>query len=118
MIIVKQDFTAQDAEKADLKRAEYHRQASTSRASNVLDTADSYRTMILCEDHVRKFAHPSVLRKYQYRQMVDYPYVMGNCDYCGLWDKCQVFSHESVFSDVWKTKDERRREISTATIVR
>lgn len=116
-IIVKQNFTEEDAKKADLARAEYRRSASTSRVSNVLDTADSYRTVLLCDDHVKQFAQPSVLSKYGYRQMVDYPFVMGNCDYCGIPDRCQVFSHESVFKDVWKTKEERRRDYATSTVV-
>lgn len=101
-IIVKQDFTAADAKKADVTRAEFRKSAATSKASNVLDMADTKRTVILCDEHVRKFASPKVLLKYGYRQMQRFPYVMGNCDYCQVHERCQVFSHESVFNDVWR----------------
>jgi hypothetical protein len=117
-IIVKQDFTEQDAKDADLARAEFRKSESTSKVSNVLDMADTYRTVLLCSDHVRAFAHPAVLRQYGYRQMVDFPFVMGNCDYCGIHERCQVFSHESVFKDVWKTKEDRQRELATSVVVR
>lgn len=101
-IIVKQDFSAADVKKADVARAEYRKSAATSKASNVLDMADTKSTVLLCSDHVRQFASPAVLRKYGYRQMKRFPYVQGTCDYCGVPDRCQVFSHESVFNDVWK----------------
>lgn len=117
-IIVKHEYTEKDAQQADVARAEFRKSEFTSKASNVLDMADTYRTVLLCEDHVRAFAHPEVLRKYGYRQMVDFPYVMGNCDYCGVHVRCQVFSHESVFSDVWKTKEERQRDLATSVVVR
>lgn len=117
-IIVKQEYTEQDAKQADLARAEFRKSEFTSKASNVLDMADSYRTVLLCADHVRAFAHPAVLRQYGYRQMTDFPYVMGNCDYCQVHERCQVFSHESVFADVWKTREERRRDAATSVVVR
>lgn len=101
-IIVKQDFTAADAKKADVTRAEFRKSAATSKASNVLDMADTKKTVILCRDHVRDFATPAVLSKYGYRQMKRFPYVMGNCDYCGVHERCSVFSHLSVFDEVWK----------------
>jgi hypothetical protein len=117
-IIVKQDFSEADVKKADLIRSEFRKSKATSNVTNVLDDADSYRTVILCDDHVRAFAHPRVLSKYGYRQMTDFPFIRGNCNYCGLFTNCQVFSHESVFNDVWRTRDEQRRDAATATIVR
>lgn len=117
-IIVKQDFSENDAKRADLARSAYRKSSATSKASNVLDTADLRKTVCLCEDHVRQFAHPSVLSKYGYRKFDAYTHCMADCDYCGIFDKCQVFTHESIFSEVWKTRDERRREISTSTVVK
>lgn len=117
-IIVKKDFSAAEEKKARLDAARFRKSKYTTAVSNVMDVADLGNTVLLCADHVKKFATPAVLSKYGYRKVDDYPYVMGNCDYCGLHDKCRVFSHESVFGDVWKTKDEKRREISSSTVVR
>ncbi len=117
-IIVKNEYSEAEVKKADFARAEFRPSKATSKVTNVLDNADSYRTVLLCDQHVRDFAHPRVLSKYGYRHMTDFPFVRGNCDYCGLFDNCQVFSHESVFNDVWRTKDEQRRDAATATIVR
>ena len=115
-IIVKQDFSANDAKKADLKRAQHR--LTGSRVDGVLNAADTKTTVLLCDDHVRAFAQPSVLRKYGYRQFTEYPYVLGNCDYCQVHGRCQVFTHESIFKDVWKTKEDRRADLLNATIVR
>lgn len=101
-IIVKQDFTAADAKKADVARAEFRKSSATSKASNVLEMADTQKTVLLCDDDAGKFATPAVLSKYGYRRMTRFPYALGNCDYCGSHSKCQVFSHLSVFDDVWK----------------
>lgn len=117
-IIVKKDFSEQDVKQAKLAAAAYRKPQPTSQVSNVLDMADTKKTVVLCADHVRKFATPQVLSQYGYRWMRDYPYVMGNCDYCGLHTKCQVFSHESVYADVWKSKAERRRDHATSIVVR
>jgi hypothetical protein len=117
-IIVKKDFSENDIKRAALGGSAYRKQASTSRASNVLDMADLRKTVCLCEDHTRQFASPSVLSKYGYRKFDAYSHCMADCDYCGIFDKCQVFTHESIFSDVWKTRDERRREVATSTVVR
>ena len=117
-ILVKQDFSETDAKKADLARSAYRKSSATSKVSNVLDSADLRKTVCLCEDHVRAFASPEVLSRYGYRKLERFPYCMADCDYCGIFDKCQVFTHESIFADVWKTRDERRREISTSVVVR
>lgn len=101
-IHVKQDFSAADVKKADVARAEFRRSSATSKASNVLDMADTKSTVLLCSEHVRQFASPAVLSKYGYREMKRFPYVMGNCDYCGVPERCKVFSHLSVFDQVWK----------------
>lgn len=101
-IIVKKDFSEQDIQQAKLAAAAYRKSKATSSVSNVLDMADTKKTVILCSDHVQKFATPSVLRKYGYRQMRRFPYVYGNCDYCEKHERCQVFSHVSVFKDVWQ----------------
>lgn len=117
-ILVKQDFTQQDVKDAKLAAANHRKAQATSRVSNVLDMADLKKTVVLCFEHDKQFATPKVLRQYGYREFRDYPYVMGDCDYCGIHDKCRVFSHESVFGDVWKTRDEKRRELATSMVVR
>lgn len=117
-IHIKHEFSGNDIKRAAEVGSRYRKQASTSKASNVLDMADLRKTVCLCQDHDRQFAHPSVLRQYGYRKFDAYSHCMADCDYCGIFDKCQVYTHESIFSDVWKTRDERRREIATSTVVR
>lgn len=110
-IVVPQGFSEVDSKSADVARSAYRRSAYTSRASNVLDMADVRKTVCLCPDHDKAFATPEVLSKYGYREMPRFPHAMADCDYCGDFTKCRVFTHESVFSDVWITKEDRRREI-------
>lgn len=124
-ILVKQDFTQKDAKQADLKRALYRKPKATSMVSNVMNVADLGNTVTLCDDHVKQFATPAVLSKYGYRQadavptaLGLYPYVMANCDYCQDHGRCTMFIHESVFSKVWKTKEQRRRDREYATAIR
>jgi hypothetical protein len=117
-IIVKKDFSAAEEKKA----------ASQPRSSEVqvhfggFERAErggprQYGSPLLF-DHVKQFATPSVLRMYGYRQVDDYPYVMGNCDYCQLHERCTMFIHESLFAQVWRTKEQRRRDHEYAAIVR
>lgn len=115
-IHVKQEFSETDAKKADLARAQFLKPRSN--VDGVLNAADTKTTVCLCEDHDRAFAHPSVLSQYGYRKFDRFPYCMANCDYCGIFDKCQVYTHESIFTEVWQTRDERRRAIATASVVR
>lgn len=116
-IIVKKHFSTSDLKQADLARAAFKRAKATSSASNVLNMADLGKTVCLCDDHVRQFATPAVLSKYGYRQMVDYPHVMGNCDYCQVFGKSQMFIREDLFAEVWRTKEQRRRDYEYSTIV-
>lgn len=113
-IHVKRDFSEQDVKSASVAAAAHRKSPATSRASAVLDMADTRKTVALCPDHDRQFATPEVLSKYGYREMPRFPYAMADCDYCGEFTRCRVFSHESVFADVWKTKEDRRREIETS----
>lgn len=117
-IIVKQDFTESDVKKAGVAASAYRKSPATSRASAVLDMADTRKTVALCPDHDKQFATPAVLSQYGYREMPRFPYAMADCDYCGEFTKCRVFSHESVFSDVWSTKEDRRRELESSMRVR
>lgn len=116
-IVVKKDFSVTDIKKAREAAATFRPSKYTSSVTNVLDQADLGKTVVLCEDHVRQFAQPSVLRKYGYRQMVDYPYVMGNCDYCKVFGKSQMFMREDLFAEVWRTKEQRRQDVEYASIV-
>lgn len=115
-IHVKHDYSVTDIKQARLKAAEFVPNKATSKASNVLDMADLGKTVMLCDDHVRQFATPAVLSKYGYRKMTDYPYVIGNCDYCKIQDQCQLFLREDIFSEVWRTKDQQRRDREYAAI--
>ncbi len=117
-IIVKRDFSQADVTEAKLAAARFRKAKATSAVSNVLNVADLGNTVLLCSDHVRQFATPAVLNKYNYRHVVDYPYVMGNCDYCQLHTRCSIFIHLSLFGQVLKTKEQRRRDYEYAAICR
>ena len=114
-IIVKKDFSVTDIKLARLKAAEFRPAKSTSRVSNVVNCADLRKTVVLCDDHERAFrAHAK--RDGYYRQQ-EYPFVMGNCDYCRIFTRCQLFIHESVLKDVWVTREQDRRDREYATVV-
>lgn len=118
-IWVVKNFTDNQIKKARLWAAQFRKPKATSSVSNLLNCADAGATVLLCEDHVRAFATKPVLRKYGYRKADDpHPYVMGNCDYCQLHTKCTLFIHDTLYADVWRTKEQRRREHEYATIVR
>ena len=106
-IIVKQNWTPQDAKIADIKRAEFRPSKATSAASKVLNMADGGSSVMLCEDHVRQFATPAVLSKYGYRQVKDTK-VSGNCDYCQQHVTCTLFLLEADFNAVWGFRESQR----------
>lgn len=115
-ILVRKDYSKEDLKRADLARAEFRPSKATTRVSNLLDQADLGKTVLLCEDHVRQFATPAVLSKYGYRHMTDYPFVIGNCDYCKVPGHMQMFMREDLFAEVWRTKEQQRRDREYAAI--
>ncbi len=115
-IVVKKDFTPNDLREARLAAAAFKPSRHTSNVTNVLDQVDCGKTILLCDDHVRQFASPAVLSKYGYRQVTDYPHVIGNCDYCKIHGKCQLFLREDNFAEVWRTKEQQRRDREYAAI--
>ena len=117
MIIVKQDFTEKDIKEASLAASVYRPSKATSNVANLSDQVDLGKVVILCDEHVRMFASPQVLRRYGYRQMTDYPYVMGHCDYCKVFGQSQMYMREDVFAESWRTKDQRRQDAKNAIIV-
>lgn len=114
-IVVKKDFSEADIKRATLKAAEFRPSKATSGATNVLDTADLRKTVILCEDHFRAF-RPQARRDGYYEQR-EYPFVMGNCDYCKVFGRSQAYIHESVLKEVWITREQARRDREYATVV-
>lgn len=117
-IHVKKDFSVSDIKAARVKASEFQRSKAASGASNVLDMADLGKSVVLCDQHTRQFATPAVLSKYGYRKMVDYPYVIGDCDYCKVRGQCQLFMREDIFDQAWRTKEQQRRDMEYGAIVR
>lgn len=124
-IVVKKDFSAADEKKAALAAARFRKSKFTSAATNVLNVADLGNTVLLCDDHVKQFATPAVLSKYGYRKadavptsMGLCPYVMGNCDYCQVHQRCTMFIHLALYSQVWRTSEERRKDREYSAICR
>lgn len=116
-IVVKKDFTPTDLKRARHAAAVFRVSRATSAVTNVLDQVDLGKTIILCDDHVHQFADKKTLTRYGYRQITDYPYVMGNCDYCKVFGKSQAFLREDNFAEVWRTKEQRRQDHEYAAIV-
>lgn len=117
-IVVKKDFSVSDIKAARVKAAAFRRSQATSGASNVLDMADLGKSVVLCDAHTKQFATPKVLSKYGYRKMTDYPYVIGDCDYCKVRAQCQFFMREDIFNEVWRTKEQQRRDMEYSAICR
>lgn len=124
-IVVKKDFSAAQERKAALAAARFRKSKFTSAASNLLNTADLGNTVLLCDEHVKQFATPSVLRRYGYRQadavptaMGLCPHVMGNCDYCQLHTRCTMFIHEALYAQVWKSSEQRKRDREYGALVK
>ena len=115
MIIVKKDYSKQDILQASLKAAEFKPAKATSGVTNVIDQACLRKTIILCDDHYKTFK--SFAKRDGYYQQREYPYVMGNCDYCKVFGRSQLFIHETLLPDVWLTKDQDRKDRKNATIV-
>jgi hypothetical protein len=114
-IVVKKDFSVTDIKQACLKAAAFRPSKATSGATNVLDQADLRKTVILCEDHFRAF-RPQAKRDGYYEQR-EYPFVMGNCDYCKVFGRSQAYIHETVLKQVWVTREQDRRDREYATVV-
>jgi hypothetical protein len=110
-ILVRHGYSDEDIKRAKLKAALFN--SSGSAASVVLDYADLGKAITLCDLHFRKFD----ARKYGYYRQKDYPFVMANCDACKLFGPSQLFIHESVLKDVWRTKEQQRRDREYATVV-
>lgn len=115
-IIVKKDFSPQEEKRAALKASQFRPSNRASQASKVLDFADLGKTVLLCFDHARKFDRRAQM-KYGYYMQKEYPYVMANCDACGIFGMSHCFIHESVLKEVWRTREQDRRDREYATIV-
>jgi hypothetical protein len=112
-IHVKHTFSEQDEKLARLKASLFKHSNAASSASNVLDHADLGHALTLCDPHWRKLD----VKKHGYFRQTDYPFVMANCDACKLFCPCQLFIHETVLAQVWRTKEQQRRDREYATIV-
>lgn len=114
-ILVRRGFTQADAKRADLSRAEYRKSKATSEVSNLLNHIDCKRSIILCDEHARKFngkahgykRHPN---KSLYR-------VMGNCDVCQQRTTGLFFVHESEWIVAAKQEEKWKRAVEYATMV-
>jgi hypothetical protein len=115
-IIVKKDFSPQAEKQAQLKASVFRPAKVASKADRVLDMADCAKTVCLCFSHASKFDRKAQM-KYGYYMQKEYPHVMANCDACQVFDKCHLFIHESVLKDVWRTREQARREREYACIV-
>lgn len=115
-IIVKQNFSPLAEKQAQLKASVFRPAKVASKSDRVLDMADCAKTVCLCSSHSSKFDRRAQL-KYGYYKQKEYPHVMANCDACQLFDKCDLFIHESVLKDVWQTREQQRRDREYATIV-
>ncbi len=112
-ILIKKDFTAAEIKLARLQQAQFSPSKHTSSASNVLNMADLGKTVVLCDAHAKKFAAKTKC----YIKQTDYPYVMGNCDACKVFTRCQLYMREDLMKQAWLTKEQQRRQREYATIV-
>jgi hypothetical protein len=114
-IIVRQNFTAADAKKADLTRAEFRKSKATSEVSNLLNLIDLKRSIILCDTHARKLnAKAHNYKRHPNRQFFR---VCGNCDVCQQHTLGVFLIHESEWVEAAKQEEKWRRAREYATIV-
>lgn len=112
-ILVRQNFTAADARKADLKSSEYRKKKSTSGVSNLLDMTDLKKSVVLCDSHARKF-HKD---RFPYRLHPEHSRVIGRCDVCQAWGPGRFFLNLVDWEQSVRAMEKYRRGLELATIV-
>lgn len=114
-ILVRQGFTDADAKKADLTRAEWRKGRFTSDVTNLLNHIDCKRSIILCDEHARKFNG----RVHQYKRHPNRSLyrVIGNCDVCQQRTLGLFFVHESEWLVAMKQEEKWKRAREYATLV-
>lgn len=71
----------------------------------VADLAELKKCITLCPECTPKF-NPA---KVGYRKEKEFPVCQAKCDGCSTWDiRCSAYFHETVYSDVRSTAEERR----------
>lgn len=114
-ILVRQNFTPKDAQKADLARSEFRKSKSTSEVSSLLNFIDLHRSIILCDTHVRKFN--AVVHRYKRHPSKNLYRVFGECDVCQQRVKGFFFIHESEWIELRKQEEKFARAREYGTLV-
>lgn len=114
-ILVRQNFTAEDAKKADLERAEFRKGRATSEVSSLLNFIDLERSIILCDTHARKFD----ARAHRYRRSPNEKLyrVFGNCDVCQQRTLGVFLIHESQWLEERKREEKFKRALEYGKLI-
>ena len=103
-ILVKQDWTPEKL----TKECELPARPSHRRAVNWIDDLfNLHKVVTLCSGCLHRWRVG--LKRYGYRQEKDMPYCVSNCVDCNVFDpQCSAWFHETIYTNVRCTKDERR----------
>lgn len=100
-ILVREQYTPQQVERANLKKVEFRRNPYTTGSAHLDDLISLGKAVVLCSSHVRKF-NPKAAR-YKAHPAKNMRRVQGNCDVC------QQFGHASLFLNEKDALDEQRK---------
>ena len=114
-IIVKQNFSAADEKAAALKASEFRKSRATSEVSSLLNVIDLKQSLILCDDHARKFNAKA--HHYRVHFSKKFSRVIGNCDVCQQHTLGQFFVHEEQWAADKRREEQDRARLEYATIV-
>ncbi len=114
-IIIKHDFSPAEEKAAALKASEFRKSKYTSEVSSLLNVIDLKQSIILCDDHARKFN--AAAHHYRVHFSKNFRRVIGNCDVCQQRTKGLFFVHEEQWLADKKTEEIYRIAREYATIV-
>jgi hypothetical protein len=115
-ILIPQQRTRKQENRAELKRDEFKPNRYTSGSANLDDMIELGKAVILCATHVRKFEP----RKARYRLHPDKNLrrVRGNCDVCQQFGFASLFLNEKDADTEQRKVEKFRRAAEYATILR
>lgn len=114
-IIVKRNFSVADEKRAALKASEFRKSQATSEVSSLLNCIDLKQSLILCDDHARKFN--AAAHHYRVHFSKKFSRVIGNCDVCQSRTFGRFFIHEEQWVKDKIAEEKYLASLRYATIV-
>ena len=106
-ILVRQDYTPAQVDRAKTKAAEFRRNRYTSGSAHLDDMITLGKAIILCDLHARKFKPK--LARYSLHPAENMRRVQGNCDWCKMFGFATFYLPEKLAMDERKKVEKYRR---------